>query len=121
MRLCCPVDDFQAVRVQADHLAGASSGVAQDPVDGLLHGLQVGGRDRPGPAGGAEQVQVGVELTDHRVRQRLAELVLVGLGADPDLAAGRPEGVRHVRHQPGDAAVLDDLEELVEQQVAVCR
>ena len=65
--------------LQADDFAGAPPGVAQDPVDGLVHRLQVGGADRPGPPGRAEQVQVRVELADHRLGQRLAELVLVGV------------------------------------------
>ena len=112
------VDDLEAVDVQADHLAGAPPGVAQDPVDGLVHRLQVGGADRPGPAGRAEQVQVRVELADHRVGQGLAQLVLVGVVADP-VPAGGAERVGHRGHQPAGAAVLDDLAELVEHQVAV--
>jgi hypothetical protein len=50
--------------------------------------------------------------------QRLADLVLVGVAADP-VAVRRAERVGHRGHQPAGAAVLDDLAELVEHQVAV--
>jgi hypothetical protein len=112
------VDDLQAVEVQADHLAGAPPGVAQDPVGGMVHRLQVGGADRPGPPGWAEPVQVRIELGDHRIGQRLADLVLVGVAADPVAARGA-ERIGHRGHQPAGPAVLDDLAELVEHQVAV--
>jgi len=112
------VDDLQTVDVQADHLAGAPPGVAQDPVDALVHRLQARGVDRSGPPGRAEQVQVRIELGDHDLGQRLTQLVLVGVLADP-VAVGGAERVGHRGHQPVGAAVLDDLAELVEHQVAV--
>ena len=75
----------------------------------------------PAPAGRAQQVQVGVELADHRVGEGLAQFVLVGLVAHPVAAAGRAERVGHRGHQPAGPAVFDDLAELVEQQVAMAR
>ena len=83
------VDHLDAAGLQADYLAGAPSGVAQDLVDHLVHQLQVGRGDRPGPPGRAEQVQAGVELADHRLGQGLAQLVLVGVVADPLPDGGR--------------------------------
>jgi hypothetical protein len=61
------VDDIDAADPQPHHFPRTPAGVAQDPVDGLLHLLQVGGGDRAGPAGRAEQLQLGVELADHRL------------------------------------------------------
>jgi hypothetical protein len=55
-------DDLHTAGAQADDFTGASSGVAQDLVDRLLHQLQVGGGDRPGPSGRAEQVEASIEL-----------------------------------------------------------
>ena len=74
----------------------------------------------PARPAGPSSVQVGVELADHRVGQGLAEFVLVGFVADP-VPVGRAERVGHLGHQPAGPAVLDDLAELVEQQVAVRR
>jgi hypothetical protein len=61
---------------------------------------------------------VGVELADHRLGQGLAQLVLVGVIVNP-VPGGGAERVGHRGHQPRCAAVLDDLTELVEHQVAV--
>ena len=91
--------DLDAAGVQADHLAGAPAGVAQDLVDDLVHGLQVGGGDRSGPPGRAEQVQAGVQAADHRIRQGLADLVFVGFLPDPQ-PAGRDGRCR----APGSSA-----------------
>ena len=109
---------LDAAGPQADYLAGAPPGVAQDLVDHLVHLLQVGSGDRPGPPGRAEQVQAGVELADHHLGQGLAELVLVGVLADPVPGRGA-ERVGHRAHQPAGTAMLDDLAELVDHQVAV--
>ena len=111
-------DHLDAAGAQADHLAGAPPGVAQDLVDRLVHQLQAGGGDRPGPPGRAEQVQMGVELADHHVGQGLAELVLVGVVVDPVPGRGA-ERAGHRLHQPAGPAVFDDLAELVDHQVAV--
>ena len=111
-------DDLDAAGAQADDLAGAPPGVAQDLVDHLVHQLQVGGGDRPGPPGRAEQVQAGVELADHHLGQGLAHLVLVGVAADPVPGRGA-ERPGHRLHQPAGPAILDDLAELVDHQVAV--
>ena len=115
-----PVDDLDAAGAQANHFAGTPPGVAQDPVDRLVHQLQVGGGDCPGPSGRAEQVQAGVELADHCLGQGLAYLVLIRVVADP-VPAGGPERAGHRGHQPAGAAVLDHLAELVDHQVAVRR
>jgi hypothetical protein len=53
-------------------------------------------------------VQVGVELTEHHLGQGLADLVLVGVLADP-VTGGGAEWVGHRSHRPGGAAVLDHL------------
>jgi hypothetical protein len=84
----------------------------------MVHRLQVGGTDRAGAPGRAEQLQARIELGDHRVGQRLAHLVFVGVAADPVAVRGA-ERVGHRGHQPAGPAVLDDLAELVEHQVAV--
>ena len=77
--------DLDAVGGKRHHLAGAPPGVAQDHVRGAEHRGRVG--DRPHPAvgmGGFEQVELGVELGDHRLGDGLADLVLVRLlGDDP--------------------------------------
>ena len=83
-----------------------------------MHPLQVGRGDRAGPPGRPEQVQAGVELADHRLGQGLAQLVLVGVLADPVPGRGA-ERVGHRAHQPAGTAMLDDLAELVDHQVAV--
>jgi hypothetical protein len=75
-----PVLNFQAVLGQRHQLTGTAAGVAQDLV-GRLEQLR-GRRRRPGVAVGAvgaQQVQVGVELGDHRLGDCLADLLLVGL------------------------------------------
>src|SRR6266545_1546469 len=71
-----------------------------------------------GTPGRAEQVQTGVELADHHLGQGLAQLVLVRLVADP-VPGGGPERAGHRLHQPAGPAILDDLAELVDHQVAV--
>ena len=114
------VDDLDATDAEADDFSGAPTGVPQDLVDGAVHVLQVGGGERPGPAGRAEQVEPVVELADHRFGEGLAQFVLVGFGPDP-VPVGRAERVGHRGHQPAAAAVFDDLAELVEQQIAVRR
>jgi hypothetical protein len=63
-----PVNHLQTADSQAGHLTGAAPGVTQDLIDRLVHQLQFGRGDRPGPPGRAEQVQVGIELTDHPFR-----------------------------------------------------
>lgn len=60
------VDGLDAAEFEADDLAGTSPGVAQQPVDHLLHGPQIGGGDSAGAAGRSEQVELGVELGDDR-------------------------------------------------------
>jgi len=45
---------LDAAGAQADDLAGAPPGVAQDLVDRLVHQLQAGSGDGPGPPGRAE-------------------------------------------------------------------
>jgi hypothetical protein len=86
---------FQAVAGQRGYFFGSPACVAQHHVDRLIHRLQVFGREHPGPGGiaTAQQVQVGVELADHLLRDRLADLVLVGLGRR-DLVCGGVTGER---------------------------
>ena len=50
-----------------------------------------------------------VELTNHLLGQRFAQLLLVGFLDQPVTALRRPERVGHLAHQRVGAGVLDHL------------
>ncbi|MFB7170657.1 hypothetical protein ACFCYM_07495 [Streptomyces sp. NPDC056254] len=72
---------LQAVKGQRNDFQGPASGVPEQDVQGAVHQLEVFGGEGALSAGPAlsEEVEVGVELADHRFGDRFADLVLVGL------------------------------------------
>lgn len=85
-----------------------------------MHGGQVRPRDRSGPAPRPEQIDVAVQLSDDRLGQSLAQLLLVGILHDhlgpPPWATER---IGDAVHESGGPSVVDDLAEHVQQLLAV--
>ena len=61
------------------YTCGPTAGVPQKDVRGLEHRLDVLGRVRTVPKPLPQRRQICIELTDYRFRDRLADLVVIGL------------------------------------------
>lgn len=104
--------DFDAVGGERHQLARSPTGVAQHHVGGLEERLGVGSRpQQPIGAAAVEEVEMGVELDDHRLGDRLADLVLVGLDSDDAMRAVAHEARAELVEQPARASEVDDRPE----------